>query len=256
MASQDGTDRRRGFCPTFADGGDDPCIGPSQPLANEPVAGEKLINPLKPSWRRTLVRAIMICAGSVAILLPAWLPNRPSVPLERGTVELMQAGLLAASAAVMLGALSHAGVYRPVCRVLAFGLLAAFVGEIEDFVSGIMGWPFPEAWVAGALLLAALITALRHRRIMGRFFGTLGYHASSGLIGAALLILYVFNRVVGSRRFWRAALGDAFSPEIPEICKGYLELLACYLIFVGTVGFALTLARRTQPSLPSGGGSP
>jgi hypothetical protein len=67
------------------------------------------------------------------------------------------------------------------------------------------------------------------------------------LIGAALLILYVFNRVVGSRRFWRASLGDgAFSPEIPDICKGYLELLACYLIFVGTIGFAVTLARRSS----------
>jgi hypothetical protein len=220
------------------------------------VAGEKLINPVKPSWRRTLVRAIMICAGSVAILLPAWLPNRPSVPLERGTVELLQASLLAAATAVMIGALGHAGPYRPVCRMLAFCLTAAVVGELEDFISGILGWPFPEGWVVGVLLLAALITALRHRRIMSRFFGTLGNHASSGLIGAALLILYVFNRVVGSKRFWRASLGDAFKPEIADICKGYLELLACYLIFVGTVGFALTLARRAQPTLPGAGGSP
>lgn len=190
----------------------------------------------------------MICAGSVAILLPAWLPNRPSVPLERGTVELLQATLLGAATAVMLGALSHAGPFRPVCRMLAFCLMAAVVGELEDFISGVLGKPFPEGVVVGVLLLAALITALRHRRIMGRFIGTLGNHASSGLIGAALLILYVFNRVVGSRRFWKASLGDAFSPEIPEICKSYLELLACYLIFVGTIGFAVTLARRASPN--------
>ena len=212
------------------------------------MADEKIINPVKPSWRRMLVRAIMICAGSVAILLPAWLPNRPSGPLERGSVELLQAALLAAAAAVMLGALSHAGPYRPVCRMLAFGLMAAVVGELEDFISGILGWPFPEGWFIGGLLLAAIVTALRHRRITIRFFGTLGNHASSGLIGSALLILYVFNRVMGSRRFWRAALGPtAFSPEIPIICKAYLELLACYLIFVGTIGFALTLARRRSP---------
>lgn len=213
------------------------------------VAGDKLINPVKPSWKRMLARAIMICAGSVAILLPAWLPNRPSVPLERGTVELLQAALLAAATAVMIGALSHAGPFRPVCRVMAFALAAAVVGELEDFISGILGWPFPEAWVVGVLLLAALITAFRHRKIMLRFFGTLGHHASSGLIGSALLILYVFNRVVGSKRFWKASLGDAaFSPEIPDICKGYLELLACYLIFIGTLGYALTLARRSTPS--------
>ncbi len=163
-------------------------------------------------------------------------------------MELLQATLLAASAAVMLGALSHAGPYRPVCRLMAFCLMAALVGELEDFISGILGWPFPEAWFIGVLLLAALITGIRHRRITVRFFGTLGHHASSGLIGASLLILYVFNRVIGSRRFWKAALGpDAFSPEVPEICKGYLELLACYLIFIGTIGFALTLARRRSP---------
>lgn len=200
-----------------------------------------------PSWSRTLVRGLLICGGCVAILLPAWLPNQPSVPVERGTVELLQAFLLAGAATVALGASSHAGIYRPVCRVLALGLIAAFVGEIEDFVSGILGWNFPEAWVAGLILLVALITALRHRRVMIHFGATLGHHAGSGLIAAALLIIYVFNRVIGSAAFWKASLGAAFSPEIPRICKSYLELLACYLIFIGALGLSITLARRRDP---------
>jgi hypothetical protein len=208
--------------------------GPSKPQRN-------------PSWSRTLVRALLVCAGSVAILLPAWLPNRPSVPIERGTVELLQAFLLAAAATVMLGASSHAGSYRPVCRILGMGLIAAFVGEIEDFVSGILGWKFPEAWVVAFILVIALITALRHRRVTIHFLATLGNHAGSGLIGAALLIIYVFNRVIGSPKFWKAALGADFSPSIPRICKGYLELLACYLIFIGALGLSITLARRKEP---------
>lgn len=182
----------------------------------------------------------------MTILLPAWLPNRPGVPLERGTVELMQAGLLAAAAAVMTGALAHAGRRRAVCRVMAFGLSAAVVGELEDFISGILDWPFPDAWVIGALLGAALITILRHRRVMLRFFETMGHHAGAGFIAAALLILYVFNRVMGAPQFWQAALGDAFSPEIPRICKSYLELLACYFVFVGSLGLAITLGRREE----------
>lgn len=188
----------------------------------------------------------MVCAGSVAILLPAWLPNRTGAPIERATVELLQAALLAASAAVMLGALAHAGPFRPVCRVLAFVLLAAVVGEIEDFISGILGWPFPERWFIGALLLAALITALRHRKIMGKFFSRVGHHAASGFIGSAFLILYVFNRVVGNKQFWQASLGENINPQVPVICKSYLELLACYLIFIGSIGFAMTLARRSE----------
>jgi predicted membrane protein len=209
------------------------------------------ISSLKPqrkaSWKRTVVRAALICAGSVAILLPAWLPNRPDAPLERGTVELLQAFLLAVSAAIMLGAASHAGQNRPVCRVLAFGLIAGFVGEIEDFISGILGWKFPEAWFVGAILLVALVTIMKHRRVMLHFLTTLGNHAGSGLIGSALLILYVFNRVIGSTKFWKATLGPAFAPEIPKICKSYLELLACYLIFVGILGLSITLARRKEP---------
>lgn len=200
------------------------------------------------SWKRTVVRGLMICGGCVAILLPAWLPNRDEVPIERGTVELLQAFLLAGAAAVSFGASSHAGAYRPVCRVLGIGFFAAFIGEIEDFISGILGWPFPEAWVVGVILLAALQQVLKHRRVMIHFTATLGQHAGTGLIAGALLIIYVFNRVIGSKAFWQASLGDAFSPEIPNICQSYLELLACYLIFIGALGLSITLARRREPS--------
>ena len=81
---------------------------------------------------------------------------------------------------------------------------------------------------------------------MFHFFSTMGNHAGSGLIGSALLIIYVFNRVIGSTRFWKATLGDAFSPEVPRICKSYLELLAFYLIFIGILGLSITLARRKE----------
>lgn len=192
------------------------------------------------------MRAALICGGCVAILLPAWLPDRSSAQLSRGSVELLQALLLAAAAAVMLGSSPHAGPNRPVCRVLSLGLCIAFVGEIDDFVTDILGRAFPEVWIVALLLLVALVSVLRHRKIMLHFFSTLGNHAGSGLIASALLILYVFNHVIGSSKFWRAALGVAFSPEIPKICKSYLELLACYLIFIGAFGLSITLARRRE----------
>lgn len=194
-----------------------------------------------------LVRVLLICGGCIAILLPAWLPNRPEVPIKTGTIELLQAFLLAAAATVILGASAHAGRNKPICRVLALFLLAAFVGEMEDFISGVLRWKFPEAWFVGAILLAALITIFRHRRVMLHFFATLGNHAGSGLIGAALLILYVFNKLFGSSKFWKATLGtEAFSPEIPKICKSYLELFGCYLVFIGILGLSITLTRRKE----------
>jgi predicted membrane protein len=220
------------------------CLGPLPKLCAVP---ENLPPPnRKSSWQRTLVRIALICGGCLVLLLPAWLPSRPSLPVRSGTVELLQAGMLAAAAAIMLGAAPHAEKNRPVCRVLFLGLVAGFVGEIEDFMSSILGWKFPEAWVVGGILLVALVTGLRHRKVMGHFFATLGNHAGAGFIGSALLILYIFNKLFGSGRFWRAALGSAYSSEVPKICKSYLELFGCYLIFIGTLGLSLTLARRRE----------
>jgi len=217
-----------------------------EPLSNRRVPSETFKSQRKSIWSHTLLRVMLICGGAVAILLPAWIPDRSSAQLERGTVELLQALLLAAAAAVMLGAAPHAGHNRPVCRVLFLGLLIAMVGEIDDFVTDILGRHFPEVWLVAVLVLLALITIWRHRRVMLHFFSTLGNHAGSGLIGSALLIIYVFNHVIGSSKFWKATLGPAFSPEVPRICKSYLELLACYLIFLGALGLSITLARRKE----------
>lgn len=186
----------------------------------------------------------MVCAGSVAILLPAWLPNGSDIPFAASTVELLQAALLAGSSIVLFGAAAHAKLYRPACRVLGLILFAAFIGEIEDFIHGIMGWNFPDKWIIGLALFAALITSLRHKREMVSFAGTLGQHAGAGFIAAALIILYVFNRVIGSEPFWRATLGEDFSPKVPHNCRSYLELLACYLLFIGSLGLSITFARR------------
>ena len=199
------------------------------------------------SWKRNLLKALLIVGGAVAILLPAWLPNKPTAPLSSGTVELLQALLLGAAAAVIFGAQSHSGAYRPVARVLGLGLMAALIGELEDFLSQFLGIRFPEGPVIGVMLLVALVTAVRHKRIVVHFAGTLGRHAGSGFIAAALLIIYVFNRIMGRAKFWQVTLGDAFTPDVPKICSAYLELLACYLIFVGALGFAISLTRREEP---------
>lgn len=210
------------------------------------MQGETLKSQRNSSWSVTLVKTALICVGCVAIFLPAWLPDRNSAQLSRGTVEVLQALLLAAAAAVMLGGSSYAGPNRPVCRVLTIGLLIALVGEIDDFVTDILRWQFPAPWIVGALLLIAIVMIVRHRWVMLHFFSTLGNHAGSGFIGSALLIIYVFNRVIGSSKFWRATLGEGFPPEVPRICKSYLELLACYLMLIGALGLSITLSRRKE----------
>lgn len=204
--------------------------------------------PRQPSLVRNALRIVMIGLGCVVILLPAWLPNHPDHPIQTGTVEILQSLLLAASTAVVLGASPHAGAYRPVCRIMALGLSAAFLGEIEDFLSQFLKMKFPIGWCIGAVIMVALVIAMKHKRVVSHYLTTLGQHAGSGFIGSALLILYAFNRLMGKQAFWKATLGADFSPAVAKTCSGYLELLACYLIFIGTLGLSITLARRREPS--------
>lgn len=224
------------------------CPEAGQGIGRWRMSGKPQKTHREPSWSRTVARALAVCAGAVAILLPAWLPDRADAPMERGTVEFLQAALLAASSVVMFGAMAHAGKARPVCRVMALLFLAAFFGEIEDLLSDVMKIRFPLKWVVGVIAFLALTAMVKHRGIMVRFIATLGNHAGSGLIAAALLILYVFNRVIGRQEFWKAALGGSFSKDIPIICRSYLELLGCYLLFIGALGLSITLARRPEPS--------
>jgi hypothetical protein len=196
---------------------------------------------------RNSATTLLVAAGSVLILMPAWLPDKPSFPVEGGVVETLQILLLLGATAVAIGGTRHAGRFRPICRVFACGLAAASFGELEDVLGLILGRSFKVIWITGPLLAAALFTLLRHRAATGLFFASLMRHAGTGMIAAALLILYIFNRVFASRAFWKAALEDSYTPEIPAICGAYLELLACYFVFVGTVGLVFMFVRRLLP---------
>lgn len=200
-----------------------------------------------PPWLRNTAITLLVAAGSVLILAPAWLPDKPSFPVEGGVVETLQILLLLGATAVAIGGTRHAGRYRPICRVFAFGLAAASFGELEDVLGLAFGRGFKVIWLTGPLWFAAFFTLLRHRAATGLFVASLMRHAGTGMIAAALLILYVFNRVFASQAFWKAALENAYTPETATICGAYLELLACYFVFVGTVGLVLMFIRRLLP---------
>ena len=200
-----------------------------------------------PSWHRTLLHAALISLGSVLVLFPAWLPRGETVALENGAVELLQLALLAASAAFLMAASSHAGRFQPTYKGMSFATMAAAVAEFEDVLHHFI----PSGWSKLAFVPFALVSIyyfVRYKRETLRSAGLASRHPASGFIGAALIIIYVFSRFFGSRRFWRATLEDDFPRDLPDICSGYLELLACYFILVGIVGFCLPLSRRSGGS--------
>lgn len=194
-----------------------------------------------------MVLAFLISAGSVLVLFPAWLPRgqASSLPVEDGAVEILQLVLLSASAAFLLAASSHAGRFRPIYQGMGFAVIAAALAELENALAGILPGNASH-WIFVPFLVLAAAKFLKHRRESLRFVGLAARHPSSGFIAAALIIIYVFGRFFGSKAFWQATLESDFHPDLPRICRGYLELLACYLIFVGVIGFCLPVTRRTQ----------
>ena len=198
------------------------------------------------SWHRTLGFGAAICLGLILVLFPAWLPRGSSVAVENGAVELLQLALLSTSAAFLLAASSHAGRFKPIYRAMSLCAMAAAVAEFEDVLHTLM----PSAvsrWLFLPFLVVALYYFLRYKRETLRFTALASRHPASGFIAAGLIIAYVFSHFLGSRTFWKATLEADFDPDLPRICRSYLELLACYFIAVGTIGFCLPVSRRTPP---------
>lgn len=201
------------------------------------------LSPNPPSWLRTVVIALLMGLGAVLILFPAWLPDKPSLPGEDSAVELLQSALLAFSAALLFATAPHAGPYRAVYRSLGFLTLAALIAEIGDPIDNIIA-PLRHEFFVVALFIWIALTLLRRRRETLHFIGFASRHPASGFVIAALILVYAFSRVFGSNAFWSATLDGRQHPDTARVCRAYLELLACYFVLLGAIGFCLPLTRR------------
>lgn len=196
----------------------------------------------RPHWLGTLANTALVGLGSVLILFPAWLPRASAsgLDLENSAVEILQLALLLLSTAILLAASAHAGRFRPIYQALALGCLAATIGE-APWISYFL--PFKEDLLLIPILGGMTLLFIKNRRETLRFIGLSARHPASGFIAAAIIIIYVFANFFGSNAFWEASLEGHVPSGLPKICSAYLELLACYFIFVGVVGFTLPLRR-------------
>lgn len=185
--------------------------------------------------------------GSVLVLFPAWLPEATtsSLDLENSAVEILQLTLLILSLAICLAASSHAGRFRPIYQALALGCLAATLGEapwLQDFL------PFEKDLLLIPIFGLMGLLFIKNSRETLRFIGLSARHPASGFLAAALIIIYVFADFFGSKLFWSRSLNGEVPEGLPKICAAYLELLACYFIFVGAIGFTSPLRRGRELS--------
>lgn len=181
--------------------------------------------------------------GAVIILFPAWLPDKPTLPVEDSAVEILQSALLGFAAALFFGSARHAGPYRAVFRSMGILSIAALIAEIGDAVDGIIS-PLRHEYAVAALFIWAAFLLLRHHRSTRRFIWFASRNPASGFLLSATVLVYAFSRTFGSDEFWAATLNGAHHPDTPAVCQAYLELLACYFVLLGAIGFCLPLNRR------------
>ena len=201
------------------------------------------LSPNPPPWLRTVVIALLMGFGAVLILFPAWLPEKLSLPIEDRAVEILQSALLGFSAALLFATAPHAGPYRAIYRSLGFITIAALLGEIGEAIDNLID-PLRHEYFIVALFIWTGLTLLRRRKETLHFIGFASRHPASGFVLAAIILVYAFSRVFGSEAFWSATLDGQHHPDTPRVCRAYLELLACYFVLLGAIGYCLPLTRR------------
>ncbi|MDA7506152.1 hypothetical protein N9A89_00220 [Akkermansiaceae bacterium] len=191
----------------------------------------------KAFWKARLVTAFLVILGSILILFPAWLPNHPRLPTEESAVEALQIILLLASAAFWFGSSRSAGETGPFYKIMGAGGIAAALGEIDGLARSISNLPSWAIFVLPAIYI--LVLFFKNRRIFPAFYTEFSTHPAAGFFASAFIMIYVLARFLGTPLLWKAALEANYHPDIPETVQGYLELLACYLLFVGSIGLCL-----------------
>lgn len=193
---------------------------------------------------------MLIALGSLLILFPAWLPKYSAIG-EDGIVEMLQLALLILSACLYFAAAPHAGRLRPIFFALGLGAVAGAIGEYAGQIEKLL--PINSDWLVWPLFILIGWNILTNLKAFSRFWGYASRKPASGFLLAGIIIAYVFGEVFGSKQFWKASLGEGYHPSTPAVVESYLELLACYFIFVSSLGFCVPVTKRDKsPFLKEG----
>ena len=191
-----------------------------------------------PLWKIRLVKTALVVGGLFLVLWPAWLPDDIAygtrAVTEDSVVEGLQWVLLLFSATFWWAASYSRPVTGPLYRFMAVGCLAGAFGEADRLWYDLTG--VNVDWIFVILGGYALRLLLKNKKAVGAFVEEVTVGPAAGFLVSAFLMIYVLARALGAPLFWKATLGPRYDHAIPDTVQGYLELVACYLILVGTLG--------------------
>ena len=193
--------------------------------------------PEEKPWKQPLVSTALVLAGCFAIFFPAWLPDKPNLPTEEGIVEGLQLILLLATSAFWFGAARPAGKVGPFYQITGAITLGSALGEGDDLIEKTTH--FAVEWFFIPLGIFALILFKNHKQHLRAFIGEIFSRPAAGFFASAFMLIFVLARFLGTSLLWKASLGENYHSDIPQTVEAYLELLASYLLLIGTMGLCL-----------------
>ena len=191
----------------------------------------------KKVWKRRIVTALLVIAGSILVLFPAWLPDHPTLPTEESAVEGLQVFLLLAAAAFWFGAAKAAGKIGPFYKLMGLGGVAAAIAETEGMAQAYL--PFPLHFIFFPAAVWGILLFFKNQKYFPRFYAEFTSHPAAGFFASAFIMIYVLARLLGRPFLWQETLGINYHRDVPETVGSYLELLACYFLMVGTIGLCI-----------------
>ena len=190
---------------------------------------------------------MLIVGGSALILFPAWVPKSGLSAIgEDGAAEMLQLAFLLISAAIYFASASYAGRLKQIFQAFGVGAVCAAIGEYSGPVEELIA-PVNLDWVLIPLFVVIAYLFTKNMKAFSRFWGYASRRPAAGFLLTAVILAYVFGEIFGSSKFWEASLGRGYDPRIPKIVETYLELLACYFVFVSTLGFCLPVTKKSPP---------
>lgn len=189
------------------------------------------------TWKQALVSTALVLAGSFAIFFPAWLPDKPNLPTEEGIVEALQLVLLLTTSAFWFGAAHPAGKVGPFYQIMGAITLGSALGEGDDLIERTTH--FAIEWFFLPLGIYALIKFQNHKKHLGSFIDEFVSRPAAGFFASAFILIFVLARFLGTSLLWKASLGENYHPDVPQTVEAYLELLASYLLLIGTIGLCI-----------------
>jgi len=211
----------------------EPCVdNPERPLSED-------LQPLIRGILRVALYSALVAAAFGIMYLDAVTTGQFT---ESSGVELAQSALLFVITAIFVASALKVPALTHSAWLLATFAAASLVRENDALLDSFID----ESWevLAFSIIAIGLYATWRNRKAFLAEQKIFTESTAFGLFVSALLTTYVFSRLFGMGKFWKAVMQDGFLRQVKDMNEECLELFGYTLLLCAAIEF-IALTRRT-----------